>query len=80
MDEDGLEKLSTCRIHVKNLYFIKSASFEVLTAMLRKIGLLRYQRVTALEKVIVPSSSSEFNIPSGQVSLETGGSKSEKDN
>jgi len=80
VDEGGLEKLSTCRIHVKNLYFIKSASFEVLTAMLRKIGLLRYQIVTALEKVIVPSSSSEFNIPSGQVSLETDGSKSEKDN
>jgi len=62
------------------LYFIKSASFEVLTAMLRYIGLLGYHIVTALEKVIVPSSYSEFSIPSGQISLETDGSKSERGN
>jgi hypothetical protein len=62
------------------LYFIKSASFEILTAMLRKIGLLGYQIVTALERVIVHPPSSEVSIPSGQVSLETDGTKSERDN
>jgi len=57
-----------------------SASFEIRTAMSKKTGLLKYEIVTALERVIVPSSSSELSIPSGQVSLETDGSKNERDN
>lgn len=48
--------------------------------MLRKTGLLEYEIVTALERMIAPSSSSDLSIPSGQVSLETEGSKSERDN
>jgi hypothetical protein len=48
--------------------------------MLWKTGLLGYQIVTALGNVIVPSSSSEFSIPRGQASLQTDGSKGERDN
>jgi hypothetical protein len=48
--------------------------------MLSKTGLLGYEIDTALERVIVPSSSLELSIPSGQVSLNTDGSKSERYN